>query len=104
MPERELMAIVTDNNVAMDIDTQGDFEQVTARSTNMVTEQLAAASVEIKYAKLKVVGVGGGGSNAVSRMYRERLEQVDYITVNTDQQALLRSDVPTRLLREIVLR
>jgi len=91
------MALVTDNGVAMDIDTQGDFEQVAARSTNMVTEQLAVASVEIKDAKLKVVGVGGGGSNAVSRMYRERLEQVDYITVNTDQQALVRSDVPTRL-------
>jgi cell division protein FtsZ len=97
MPEGELMALITDNDVAMELDTQSNFEQAAARSTNMVTEQLAVADVEIKDAKLKVVGVGGGGSNAVSRMYRERLEQVDYITVNTDQQALVRSDVPTRL-------
>ncbi len=52
---------------------------------------------EVALADVKVVGVGGGGSNAVSRMYRERLSDVDYITVNTDGQALMRSDVPTRL-------
>lgn len=52
---------------------------------------------DLSLAKLKVVGVGGGGSNAVARMYRDRLTDVEYITVNTDAQALLRSDVPTRL-------
>lgn len=51
----------------------------------------------IGVAKIKVVGVGGGGSNAVSRMYRDRLPEVEYIAVNTDAQALLRTDVPTRL-------
>ncbi|MCH7906337.1 MAG: cell division protein FtsZ [Chloroflexi bacterium] len=51
----------------------------------------------IGVAKIKVVGVGGGGSNAVSRMYRDRLPEVEYITVNTDAQALVRSDVPVRL-------
>ena len=45
-------------------------------------------------ARIKVVGIGGGGSNAVSRMYRERVAGVEYIVVNTDSQALLRSDVP----------
>ncbi len=48
-------------------------------------------------AKIKVVGVGGGGSNAVSRMYRDRIPEVEYITVNTDAQALSRSDVPIRI-------
>ncbi len=52
---------------------------------------------EIGTAKIKVVGVGGGGSNAVSRMYRDRIPEVSYITVNTDAQALSRSDVPIRL-------
>lgn len=47
--------------------------------------------------KIKVVGVGGGGSNAVSRMYRDRLTDVDYVVINTDLQALVRSDVPVRL-------
>ena len=48
-------------------------------------------------ARIKVVGVGGGGSNAVSRMYRERVPGVEYIVVNTDSQALLRSDVPLKI-------
>lgn len=49
---------------------------------------------EIGAAKIKVVGVGGGGSNAVSRMYRDRIPEVDYIIVNTDAQALSRSEMP----------
>jgi cell division protein FtsZ len=48
-------------------------------------------------ARIKVVGVGGGGSNAVSRMYRERIPGVEYIVVNTDSQALVRSDVPMKI-------
>ena len=48
-------------------------------------------------ARIKVVGVGGGGSNAVSRMYRERVPGVEYIVVNTDAQALVNSDVPMRM-------
>jgi cell division protein FtsZ len=40
-------------------------------------------------ASMKVVGVGGGGGNAVNRMIDERLSGVDFITVNTDAQALL---------------
>jgi cell division protein FtsZ len=39
-------------------------------------------------AKMKVVGVGGGGGNAVNRMIDERLEGVEFISVNTDAQAL----------------
>ena len=48
-------------------------------------------------AKIKVVGVGGGGSNAVSRMFRERVPNVEYMVVNTDSQALVRSDVPLKI-------
>lgn len=48
-------------------------------------------------ANIKVIGVGGGGSNAVSRMFRERLPGIEYMAVNTDTQALLRSDVPLRV-------
>ena len=42
-------------------------------------------------ARMKVVGVGGGGGNAVNRMIDEHLEQVEFISVNTDNQALLSS-------------
>ena len=48
-------------------------------------------------ARIKVVGIGGGGSNAVSRMFRERVPGVEYIVVNTDSQALLSSEVPLKL-------
>ena len=49
---------------------------------------------DIGTAKIKVVGVGGGGSNAVTRMYRDRIPEVDYFIVNTDVQALARSEMP----------
>ena len=42
-------------------------------------------------ARMKVVGVGGGGGNAVNRMIDEHLEGVEFISVNTDAQALLNS-------------
>ena len=42
-------------------------------------------------ARMKVVGVGGGGGNAVNRMIDEHLEGVEFISVNTDAQALLSS-------------
>ena len=48
-------------------------------------------------ARVKVIGVGGGGSNAVNRMYRERIPSVEYLAVNTDAQHLLRLDVPVKI-------
>lgn len=47
--------------------------------------------------RIKLVGVGGGGSNAVNRMILEDIRGVEFITVNTDAQALVRSIAPTRL-------
>src|SRR2546428_467367 len=46
---------------------------------------------------IKVVGVGGGGSNAVNRMIRAELMGVEYISVNTDARALLLSDAPHKI-------
>lgn len=48
-------------------------------------------------ARMKVVGVGGGGGNAVNRMIEERLEGVEFISVNTDAQALLNSKSDVKL-------
>ncbi len=39
-------------------------------------------------AKIKVIGVGGGGSNAVNRMIENGVKGVEFVTVNTDAQAL----------------
>ena len=51
----------------------------------------------IGHTRIKVLGIGGGGSNAVARMFRERIPGIEYAVVNTDSQALLRCDVPLRL-------
>jgi len=54
-------------------------------------------------ARMKVVGVGGGGGNAVNRMIEERLEGVEFISVNTDAQALLssKSDVKIQIGKKL---
>ncbi|MFD0866349.1 cell division protein FtsZ, partial [Tessaracoccus lubricantis] len=48
-------------------------------------------------AVIKVVGVGGGGVNAVNRMIEAGLRGVEFIAVNTDAQALLMSDADVKL-------
>ena len=49
------------------------------------------------FAQIKVVGVGGGGSNAVNRMIQANIRGVEFIAVNTDAQALLLSQAPRKL-------
>lgn len=49
------------------------------------------------FARIKVVGVGGGGCNAVDRMIETGLTGVEFIAVNTDAQALLRSKAPVQV-------
>ncbi len=46
---------------------------------------------------LKVVGVGGGGGNAVNHMYSQTIDGVDFIICNTDAQALANSKIPNRI-------
>ena len=46
---------------------------------------------------IKVIGVGGGGGNAVNHMYREGIHDVNFVLCNTDSKALCDSPVPTRL-------
>ncbi len=54
-------------------------------------------------ARMKVVGVGGGGGNAVNRMIDEHLEGVEFISVNTDSQALItsKSDVKVQIGKKL---
>lgn len=46
---------------------------------------------------IKVIGVGGGGSNAVNHMFRQGITDVDFVVCNTDAQALANSPVPVKL-------
>jgi len=52
---------------------------------------------------IKVVGVGGGGCNAVSHMYEEGIKGVDYLICNTDSQALEASPVPIKIQLGVTL-
>ena len=47
---------------------------------------------------IKVIGVGGGGGNAVGYMYRQGVKDVKFVVTNTDDQALKNSPVPDRVL------
>ena len=46
---------------------------------------------------IKVIGVGGGGSNAVNHMFRQGINGVDFVICNTDAQALENSPVPVKI-------
>lgn len=54
-------------------------------------------SKETNSSIIKVIGVGGGGCNAVDHMFRQGIKGVDFIVCNTDQQALDKSPVPTKI-------
>lgn len=47
--------------------------------------------------KIKVIGVGGGGGNAVNRMIESNIQGVDFVTINCDKQVLLTSSAPTKI-------
>ncbi len=49
------------------------------------------------FARIKVVGVGGGGCNAVNRMISEGVDGIEFIAINTDSQALLKSAAKTKV-------
>lgn len=47
---------------------------------------------------IKVIGVGGGGCNAVKNMYNEGISSVSFAICNTDSQSLVHSNVPVKIL------
>lgn len=58
---------------------------------------MAKSTFSTSPARIKVIGLGGGGSNAVTRMVREGIKGVEFIAMNTDAQALAMAEVPIRL-------
>ncbi len=63
----------------------------------MTRSTKAQSSYVDNFAQIKVVGVGGGGQNAVNRMIEEGIQGVEFIAVNTDAQALMLSTAPQRM-------
>ncbi|MDR1585216.1 MAG: cell division protein FtsZ [Prevotellaceae bacterium] len=60
-------------------------------------ELLPLAFTSEKSSIIKVIGVGGGGCNAVNHMYRQGIKDVDFVVCNTDIQALKESPVPNKI-------
>lgn len=58
---------------------------------------MAKTSFAANPAKIKVIGLGGGGSNAITRMVREDIQGVEFVAMNTDAQALAITEAPIRL-------
>ncbi|MFH0914073.1 MAG: cell division protein FtsZ [Chloroflexota bacterium] len=58
---------------------------------------MAKASFAPNPAKIKVIGLGGGGSNAITRMVREGIRGVEFVAMNTDAQALAITEAPVRV-------
>ena len=48
-------------------------------------------------AKIKVIGLGGGGCNAITRMVKEEIQGVEFIAMNSDAQALALTEAPVRI-------
>jgi cell division protein FtsZ len=72
-------------------------EMITKNERHFEEEKMQPIPQMESFARIKVVGVGGGGSNAVNRMIEEGLSGVEFVAINTDAQALLLSDAPTRV-------
>lgn len=64
----------------------------------MEDEVMAFGTPSDSQTLIKVIGVGGGGGNAVTNMYKEGIKDVSFVLCNTDNQALQKSDVPNKLL------
>jgi len=58
---------------------------------------MAKSTFSTAPARIKCIGIGGGGSNAITRMVRENITGVEFIAMNTDAQALALAEVPVRL-------
>jgi cell division protein FtsZ len=82
----------------LEVETQPDPHQSVRPLAPTRTKGRAAVAAPQNYlAVIKVVGIGGGGVNAVNRMIEVGLKGVEFIAINTDAQALLMSDADVKL-------
>ena len=76
---------------------KGMVQQASGEQHRRSEESQAKLILPPQAAQIRVIGVGGGGSNAVNRMIGSDLQGVDYWVLNTDSQALLSSEATNRL-------
>lgn len=82
--------------IPADIPTQLPFNKVALIHNNMDT-RLKFDLPKDKSSIIKVLGVGGGGGNAVNHMFTQGIKGVDFVICNTDMQALEASPIPTKI-------
>lgn len=83
---------MNDSTISMNEDNQKQQNTGFMAGTTMEFEPLRQQP-----AKIKVIGVGGGGGNAVNHMFRQGIRGVDFIVCNTDAKALASSPVPNKI-------
>ena len=76
---------------------RSDFTEAHVPTWESAEEAALRAASEMGVARVKVIGLGGGGSNAVNRMIELGLPGAEFIAANTDKQALSSSLAPHRL-------
>lgn len=67
-------------------------------NSHNITDTTEFSNDEQDGAIIKVIGVGGGGGNAVNYMYAQNIPLIRFVVCNTDKQALEKSPVPNQLL------
>ena len=96
-----LMRILEGREDLANINNAGSFPEDSKLTIpnfrNEDTEGKPDSGHTLGVASVKVIGVGGGGSNVVARMYAQAIPGVDYVAVNTDAQHLLSIDVPHKV-------
>ncbi len=85
------------NNSGFHIDQAHDYSGLPDTASFPGEEMKSDNIVPSSIARIKVIGVGGGGSNAVNRMIASEVTGVEFWAMNTDAQALLQSAAPKRL-------
>ena len=100
------VAIVTDNNIwsiyngtlknkdVLNILIRPGEKSKSIQVKNYIEENLLENNFNRKSI---IIGVGGGGSNAVTHMYNQGIKDVEFVVVNTDAQAINSSSVPNKL-------
>src|ERR1700739_4921516 len=79
---------------ARNVDQPKTMDQPKAEGAEM---RIQFHDEEIRGARIKVIGVGGGGGNAVNRMIQAGMDGVEFIVANTDLQALRMSRAPMKI-------
>ena len=73
------------------------FDDLELTPSDLTPVKISLEEIGVQGARIKVVGVGGGGGNAINRMMEMSLKGAEFISVNTDLQALQNSMAPVRL-------